>query len=80
MDNSTLYVLALSCTLVFVIVDNSKTMPNDQYLFLKKNIEDDYRTAISQCTSFSATANKKCIFEAETTRNASKTELSASYK
>ncbi|MDP2071501.1 hypothetical protein [Methylotenera sp.] len=77
MDNSSIFALALSYALVFVIADNSKTMYDGEYQLREKNIEVEFKAAKVRCNSLSSDENDSCIAAAESIKNTSIAKLEA---
>lgn len=77
MDNSSIFALALSYALVFVIADNSKMMYDGEYQLSEKNIEVEFKAARIRCNSLSSDENVSCIAVAESIKNRSRAKLEA---
>lgn len=77
MDNSSIFALALSYALVFVIADNPKTMYDGEYQLREKNIDVEFKAAKIRCNSLSSDENHSCIAVAESIKNTSRAKLEA---
>lgn len=72
--------LALTAGLTFSLAVTAKSISDDKYKFLEKNIEAEFTAAKLRCNSLSSVNVDRCITEAESIRNASKIELAVKYK
>lgn len=66
--------------LIFSLAATAKSMSSNEYKFLEKNIEVEFTSAKTRCNSLLGVAIDRCLTEAESIRNVSKTELDAKYK
>lgn len=72
--------VVLTAGLTFSLAVTAKSISDDKYKFLEKNIEVEFTAAKLRCNSLSNVNVDRCLTEAESIRNASKVELGAKYK
>jgi hypothetical protein len=72
--------LALVIGLAFSVDAMDKSMSTNQYKFLEKNLDAEYKAANARCDSLAGNANDICVAQAKANMNITKTELEANYK
>lgn len=72
--------IALAVGLSFSMGVMAKSMTDDEYKFLDKNLGAEYRAAKNRCLSLSGDANEMCLVEARKNKNMAKHNLDAQYK
>ena len=70
-----LTVSSVAITILVSMTVMAKSMSDDQYNFLKNNIEVEYTSAMVRCNSIAVVKKSLCLSEAQSTRNASKVDL-----
>ncbi len=80
MKNLNISVIALAVGFFFSMGVMAKSMSDDEYKFLDKNIGAEYRVAKNRCLSLAGNANDKCVAEAREKKNIAKQNLDIQYK
>lgn len=76
--NSSAIVLAIG--LAFSVGVMAESMSKEQYKYLEKNLEAEYKAANARCDSLAGNANDICVAQAKGNMNITKSELAANYK
>lgn len=73
-------VATLVVSLSFTFASQARSMSEDEYAFLEKNINSEYRAAKNRCLLLSLNAQAQCVAVAKDKKNTSRLELDKSYK
>lgn len=72
--------VVIAVGLTFSLGVMTKSMSDNEYQFLNKNIKTEYKAAKTRCTLLSSGENNKCVVKAVAEKKKSKAELDAKFK